>query len=252
MDLPGVTRRPDTDDFLATVRAEQARFLATIRRACSELPRESGQLACVAATQARLAQQFFDAQRAILTHRADVDAAVERIGGSSTSDSTAVATGTTVPVSRNFAHRSPRQELAELGLAVVRTKADTDSLADMIDDAFEPDEPSGIVQQRQLAALLDTWWSTAKADGAEAVDDARAHAAMREHIAAIDAGTRVAVPPAECHRPSTQLLPTAVLSALDSPDAATLRALLDTLAASLQPGPQAGGASPSLVSANSR
>ena len=74
-----LARAPQVDAFLTTLRTEQARFLDVVRQAQSQLQRDWGQLGQVAATQLRMTQQFFDAQRSIMSRRADVDAEVALI-----------------------------------------------------------------------------------------------------------------------------------------------------------------------------
>ena len=73
-------RTAEVDAFLDTLKTEQARFLDSLRQACSLLNRDSGQLAHVAASHSRLTQQFFDAQRLIMARRAEFDAEVAAIG----------------------------------------------------------------------------------------------------------------------------------------------------------------------------
>ena len=66
--------------------------------------------------------------------------------------------------------------------------ADAESLAGVIDEAFEPTEPDGIALQRQLASLLDDWWRAENHEGRAMIELAEARAAIRAHVARIEAG----------------------------------------------------------------
>lgn len=268
-------RDADVGAFFETLKSEQTRFLEAIREAGSLLRRESGQLALVAATHSRLTQQFFDAQRSILTQRAEVDAEVARIACAVARNAPTVvadahdqtASSRTGPlrtqrrrhrttaavrseVTVDDVLRSPRQEIARLGVEVVRTIADVDSLERVINEAFEPDEPDGITTQRQLAAHLDDWWRAETQAGLAAIDDAHATVTMRRHIARIEAGEvldDVAFPTEEPAPASgavveveiasndsrSPLLPGHIADALDSADPADLQSLFAGLADSL-------------------
>ncbi|MGB8858832.1 MAG: hypothetical protein WCC60_06230, partial [Ilumatobacteraceae bacterium] len=57
----------EVEQFLTTLRHEQARFLETMAHAGALLGSGAGQLGNVMAIQQRLTRQFFDAQRSILT-----------------------------------------------------------------------------------------------------------------------------------------------------------------------------------------
>ena len=270
-DMPSVPASAEVAAFLATLRDEQARFLTTIRQAASLLRADSGQLALVAATQCRLTQQVFDAQRAILHRRADVDAEVARIARS-TDEQALIAVGDAddgvlVAISHSpptrtarrrhrpmavrrdtiavadGPRRSPRQEVAALGVALVRTKADVDSLERVIDEAFEPGEPDTAAMQRQLAAVLDEWWRVEQMEGHAAIEDARARATVRRHIAGIAADDSFGVAPqpldetAGTTRPTAEisphLLPGHIADALDAADPADLQSVFAGLAEAL-------------------
>lgn len=213
----------EVERFFAALRAAQVGFMEAVGQAQAELGRDSGQLSHVAAIQGRLTRQFFDAQRSIMMRRAEVDAEVALIGATAeeqadelVSAARAKATASalhersTVPASRRCLprpemfvstssvdiaadtqveppQRSPRQEIAALGAAVVRTMADADSLARVIDEAFEPDDPDGAAAERQLSQLLDAWWRAENQEGRAIIDDANARAAMRHHVAGIEA-----------------------------------------------------------------
>lgn len=201
-----VRRSPAVAAFLAALQQEQERYLSTVQHAVSALRNETGQMPCLAATHGRLTQQLFDAQRLILARRAAADAevahvarltevdaialvkAAQRAGVTSGQNATGPARRALAVVESELgASRSPRQEIAALGRTVVQSMADAEALARVIDDAFEPDEPNGAVAQRQLTALLDEWWASENQEGRAAIDDAHARAAMRMHIAKIQA-----------------------------------------------------------------
>ena len=214
--------------FLETLRDEQAHFLAAVRHASSLLSREAGQLAHVAAIQSRLTQQFFDAQRLIMTRRAEFDAEVELIRRSAAPDS----------FDPNV--RSARHEIAALGVAVIRTKAEADDLACVIDDAFSPDEPDGAAPQRQLALMLDEWWAAENREGQAVIELARARAEMQGHVARIEADEVIAralgtgsTGDVVTDDEQAQALPPNVCALLDEADPENLEGLLALLAESL-------------------
>lgn len=283
----------EVDQFFAALRAAQAGFMDVIWRAQAQLGRNSGQLSHVAAIQGRLTRQFFDAQRSIMMRRAEIDAEVALIGSAAEAQADelvsaarvrAVAYGThersAAPMARrcvprpdvvvietgadaDVAVRSPRQQIAALGAEVVRTMADADSLSRVIDDAFEPDEPDGAAAERQLSQLLDAWWRAENQEGRAIVDDANARAAMRHHVAGIEASEIAPEPAATTDTSEPQAaehlvdladpavlvdadddavsraayvsthLPEQMLAALDTADPAGLQSLLVALAASL-------------------
>lgn len=134
-------------------------------------------------------------------------------------------------------HRSVRQEIAELGAVVVRTNAEADSLASVIDAAFELDDLDGARAERQLRSLLDDWWMAEGHEGKAGVDDAHARAAMRLHVARIEAGEiletaraggGIAQPAAEPIEQPT-MLPPWLVTAFDTVDDAGLDSLLGSL-----------------------
>ena len=145
-----------------------------------------------------------------------------------------------------------------LGAAVVRTMAEADSLARVIDDAFEPDDPDGAAAERQLSGLLDEWWRAENQEGRAVIDDANARAAMRRHVAGIEASEIIADSYSDADigdaligdadigdgamfqqhasampSPAPAHLPEQMLAALDTADPAGLQSLLAALAASL-------------------
>ncbi len=250
----GVCLAADVEAFLARLRREQVRFLDAISAARLELYSEPGQLAKAAALQARLTQRFLDAQRSILRGRAEVEAKVARIAEDADADAlggNAQAPGATIC-----------PEIAERAVVVDGTCAGAESLASMVNAAFESD---GAQAERQLRSLLDDWW---RAEGQECraeLDDAHARAAMRLHVARSEAGdvtedsraeARDAVPTIEPVEPAepAALLPGSLLAALDTIDHTGLDQLLVSLLDALgtpsaEHGPPPPSAAPTIDSA---
>ena len=286
---------PEVEAFLDAVKAAQALYLETIRLAHSRLA-DQGQLAHVAATQGRLTRQLFDAQRSILVRRAEIDAEVARIGTqavqaaddivaaareAAANESTAAGRAGELDLASlslpsdvssdllDDGPRSLRQQVAALGVAVVRTMEEADAVAQVIDDAFEPDEPDWVLAERELAALLDQWWARQNQEGGAVIDDAHARAAVRRHVAGIEAGELLAAareqaleqarqaaagleldertePAEECARveqpepvlaPLPSQIPDRLAAALEAAGTDGLQSLLTELAESLQPVP---------------
>lgn len=209
-DVPRSANSDDREAFLEFLKQEHARFLDSFRQACSLLDRRSGQLAQIAATHGRLTRQLFDAQRSILKRRADVDAEVARIGRAADDDATSIVEAARIEVLLGdviapcidearlvnakgsgdlgaCGSASARPEVTSLAMAVVRTTAEADSLAGVIDDALEPAEHDGAALQLALGTLLDDWWDAERQEGADVIDLARARAAVRAHVARIQA-----------------------------------------------------------------
>ena len=193
---------PDVDAYLARLGFEQRRFLTAIGEANRDLNGSTGQLTKVAAIQTRHAQEFLDAQRAIIKRRAETDADIVEIAENADRDADAllvaarsracIAIGRPLPAPATGSWAAP-MTLA-LPLSVVRPSivetpgGASESLARLIDGAFEPTEPDGVATRRQLRELLDAWWDAEKQEAKAAVDDAAARAAMRVHTAKIEAG----------------------------------------------------------------
>ncbi len=277
------------EEFFDRLTREQARFVDAVAQARQLLEGEPGQLAKTAALQARLTQQFLDAQRSILLGRADVDVKVVRIAEDADADADAIVAAANGPIgdsataqsgcaaspvadrtlevasrrdSRRAAdaqsdHRSVRQQIADLGAAVVRTSDEADSLASVIDAAFELDDPDGAKPERQLRALLEDWWQSELQEAKAGVDDAQARAAMRRHVARIEAGeiieaTRaiggIAEPVAAPLEPAT-MLPASMVSALDTVAHDGLDSLLAYLVEALTDQPAAAWKPPAGQSA---
>ncbi|MDP2292121.1 MAG: hypothetical protein Q8M22_13100 [Actinomycetota bacterium] len=252
------------DAFLDTLRAEQSRFLEAIARARSLLGHESGQLANVAAVHGRLTRQFFDAQRTIMSRRAELDAEVAAVGGAAEERAAAqlamarerVAAGSVGDdvaesgemddpartAAMTGRERSTRQQIAALGVSVVRTMDDVDALATVINGAFELDEADGVAAQRQLTVLLDDWWQAELQEGRAVIDDAHARAAVRQHLAGIEAGQLIEAARASagrddvvaCGDERSAVLPRDVVEVFDDAPDGDLESLLAHLTDSLQ------------------
>lgn len=253
----------DVAQYFETLRREQARFLEAVGQAASMLGQETGQVANLGAIQGRLTRQFFDAQRLILQRRAETDAEVARISAE-TEDHANVVLASAVahaaagqfappqpgthgegPAATNdlsgaaLVEQSTRQAIAALGVLAIRTKADAEMLEQVINDALSSAEPDGPRMERQLQQLLDDWWTSEAQEGRALLDDARARAAMRLHLAHIEACEIVGAaapaqePPAPAPVPS--LLPTSVTDVLDRSDVDSLEGLFEALERSLAP-----------------
>ena len=225
--LPTVPAPDDgaVEEFFDTVRKEQLRFLDAVAQARTRLGASSSQLAQASAIHGRLARQFFDAQRSILRRRAEVDAQIARVLSGAADDQ---------PVHLGDAPTT-RQEIAALTGVLVRTKADAEQLAAVLDAAFEPDDLDGTAAERELASMLDDWWATENESGRSIVADARARAAVRRHLAALvlvegvsraDSGAPHAAPLAPGFSQH-------LLSALDAAEVDDLESTLASLACSL-------------------
>ncbi|MEN9643504.1 MAG: hypothetical protein RL238_173 [Actinomycetota bacterium] len=260
-EAPGIDLDADVARFFATVKQEQARFLHAFATARGEIGDGHGQLAQISAIQCRLTRQFFDAQRLIMERRAEVDAEVARIAAETEEHANVVlaaavanvAVGAFPPPVAGDRHvdlddpdgtveRTTRSALHALSVLALRTQQDTAALEHIINDAFEPAEADGARAERELRGLLDEWWERERNEGRALVEDARARAAMRLHLAHIEAceiagsqpaATVEAPVPTVPVPPETSLLPAALLDALDGASPATLDATLARLTASL-------------------
>ena len=190
------------DVYLERLSKEQTRFLGALAEANTMLPGPTSQLARVAAVQSRLAQEFLDAQRAIIKRRAETEAFVVGIAASADAESDALfaSARSAARVRVDTALRPDRQSRGEArpgdgahraGAASAwpapgATSADVESLARLIDGAFEGAEPDGAAMKRQLRELLDEWWRIENQEDKAAIDDANARAAMRVHVATVE------------------------------------------------------------------
>jgi hypothetical protein len=264
-------RQTNVDAFFDSLRQEQAKFLASMRQASSLLSGDPGQLAFVAAEQGRLTRQFFDAQRSIMMRRAEYDSDVAMIVRIAEEEAASIVAAARVRAqasgSRSVlgeldvapATGSPRAELtvgppatsqdvAALGVAVVRTTQDATSLAAVIDAGLERVERDGSTAQRQLATVLDQWWAAENEEGLQMVEAAQARATVHRHFAAIEAGeiiedaqavaVAVAVEPEPVRTAQVlpmQVLPMQVEMTLQTADQTNLSSLLTALADLLAP-----------------
>jgi hypothetical protein len=217
-----------------------------------------------------MTQEFLDAQRAIVRRRAETEAAIITIAADAEAESEAVidrarseaaiVLGAPVPPPAHgvdisapvqpptggeatspieLAPPSPTGRAAELAAPQVVDE----SLAVLIDNLFESSEPDGVAARRELRALLDGWWSVENQEAQAAIDDAHARAAMRLHLARVEAGelARFAPPCADApaapmYTPSSSsALPAPIESALDAADHEHLDDVLAHLLDSLEP-----------------
>ncbi len=261
---PGIDLDADVARFFATMKQEQARFLHAFATARGDIGDRHGQLAQISAIQCRLTRQFFDAQRLIMERRAEVDAEVARIAAETEEHANVVlaaavanvAAGVFPPPSPDdrrdaladpdgSLERTTRQALHALSVLAMRTQHDTAALEQVINDAFEPAEPDGARAERELQRLLDEWWEHERIEGRALVEDARARAAMRLHLAHIEAceiaGSatpaevsvveQADIEPPAC--PNPVLLPASLLDALDQASPDTLDVALASMTAAL-------------------
>lgn len=228
----------DVELFLDRIGREHRRFISALGEANRDLA-TAGQLTRVASIQTRLTQEFLDAQRAILKRRAETDADVADITAQADEESSAIMSAARMrariaSVDHSFAPPALGSTAAPLGrparLADPFVPGSTgdaaESLARLIDGAFESAEPDGVAARRQLRELLDAWWEAEKQEAKAATDDASARAAMLVHTAKIEAGeiarfapptTALQTPVAYRHQPSASL-PTPIVTALDETD----------------------------------
>lgn len=199
---------PGADVYLERLSKEQTRFLGALAEANTMLPGPTSQLARVAAVQSRLAQEFLDAQRAIIKRRAETEATVVAIAASAEAEADGLFESARNASAASSASGSMLQ-CAPTGSPVARpapaiapppggdvarawpaprasTSADVESLARLIDGAFEGAEPDGAAMKRQLRELLDEWWRIENQEDKAAIDDANARAAMRVHVATVE------------------------------------------------------------------
>lgn len=229
--------------FCDTVRTEHLRFLHAVGDARAHLGQEHSELAKAAAIHGRLTRQFFDAQRSILLRRAEVDAEVDGIAKEAEANAAAVA-GDARRRAAMLAHPAgsdthpPMSSAAEIPLHVSPLVGEPDALTAVMDQVFMPREADGVVEQRELAGLLDGWWAAEQQEARAKIDDAHARAAMRQHVATVEATTLASVDVAalvkrEAACTGGSRLPLAVSAVLDTAVAADLDAVLDALIASL-------------------
>ncbi len=198
---------PESAAYLTHLAREQDRFLASVAEASARVGDGAGQLGKVVAIQNRLTQEFFDAQRSIIRRRAETEAAIAQIEHAAARDARQLASsmrsgwsGWPAPPSSPAALPAPSEwsppgssvpPLEHASVGVVRERqiddADMASVARLVDGAFEQREPDGDIMRRQLREVLDGWWTAEQHEAKAAVDDATARAAMRVHLARVEA-----------------------------------------------------------------
>ncbi len=213
------------DTYLLHLRAQQFDYLASVADAGPMLEGLSGQVGNLAALHARLTQQFFDAQRLILKRRADAHATVIRIAtdAEDTVDALIREARTSVASEIDGGDAMESGPTASAGRVEQAGPADpygiwadTDGVARAIDRAFERDVDDAAAAQA-LRTLLDEWWRAENQEDQAAIDDANARAAMRVHIAEIEA-REIAARPATPSCPMVESAP--LVSAAPLADAA--------------------------------
>jgi hypothetical protein len=192
--------------YLTLLAREQDRFLASVAEAGAHVGDGPGQLGKVVAIQNRLTQEFLDAQRSIIRRRAETAAAVVQIEHAAARDALQLASSVRsaawpAPPSSPFAalpapsewsppgSSGPSVEYASGSAARNQEIDDADmaSIARLVDGAFDQREPDGDIMRRQLREVLDGWWTVEQHEAKAAVDDATARAAMRVHLARVEA-----------------------------------------------------------------
>lgn len=221
------------ETFFDTIRKEHERFLDQVGRARSLLGHGSGELAEISAIQLRLTRQFLDAQRSILTRRGQVDAEIARFGRDAAQHATDVVAVARARVGDDFADQPA---------ASVAANSTT-----MVGDPFAVDSPharDGSDFAKQLTSLLEDWWRAEHSEGAKLIERARDRAAVRRHLADIEAGEIIhsATPLGDLQpeltardNEPTSYLPQKMLAILRTAPHGDLRDLLAALSASLDP-----------------
>lgn len=188
--LPG-----DVAAFGEAVRKEHQRFLSALGDATARLGGGARALAGTAALQHQLTRQFLDAQRSILLRHAETQAEIGRIEFEAALDSAAQVAAARRRAAAMEAHpaagaRTALQPIAT-GLATWDSAPATDTgvMADIVDSVFQHREPEGASARRQLTELLDGWWTAEQQEARAKIDDAYARAAMRRHVARVEAAT---------------------------------------------------------------
>lgn len=193
----------DVVAFFDALRAEQARFLDAMAQARAGLSVADGHLAQISAVHTRLTRQFFDAQRFIMQRRAEADAEVAQIAAetdehantvlasalahSAAASMPAVDHRDPVAADRDMIERTTRSAAIALSALAARTRHDAEAIERVVNEAFEVRESQDARFERQLQSVLDEWWAFEKQESKALVDDARARAAMRLHLAHMEA-----------------------------------------------------------------
>ena len=240
----------DAAAFSDVLRREHQRFLAAVSEATARLGRGDRALARTSALQQQLTRQFLDAQRSILLRHAETQAEIERIEREAEADAStqlALARRRAAAMSAHPAggERSPLPSAPAVRPSESAPAADPGAMAEIVDLVFQPNEPEGAMARRQLTAMLDGWWKAEQQEARAKIDDASARAAMRRHVAALEAAavdisSEVAPPAPLGTAPfgtapgASVALPTRMYDILDAAAPARLDDVLAELLASLE------------------
>jgi hypothetical protein len=260
---------PPVETYLTRLADHQSQFLAAWTDTNRSLHPSSGQVAKLAAIQLRMSQEFLDAQRAIVRRRAETEATIVAIAAEAEAECTtmidqarsqaAIVVGASEPPVMSANTLAPRRSSdggrattpgrlappnpAGRATELAAPQVVDESLAMLIDNLFESSEPDGVAARRELRSLLDGWWGVEKQESQAAIDDAHARAAMRRHLARVEADELarfappcVSVPAVPIHTPHPpSALPIPIEVALDSADHEHLDDVLAHLLDSLGP-----------------
>lgn len=194
----GAVLPSDVAAFGDALRREHHRFLSAIADATARLGNEDRLLAGTAALQHQLTRQFLDAQRSILLRHAETHAEIERIERDAEISAAALFAAARRRAVAMHAHPASGERAALHQGAVVpwaSAGAETDTtpaFAEIVDLVFQPREPEGVAARRQLTELLDSWWVAEQQEARAKIDDAYARAAMRRHVAGVEAAEMAA------------------------------------------------------------
>lgn len=202
LEAPRANVAREVGSYLTMVSRAQDEYVDALANATAFLTDRAAGLATEAALQARLAQQFVDAQRSVLRCWADTDAKVQRIT------------------------ETASLEAAMLGLA----------------GGFvtEPHVAERSAAEHDLRRLLDRWWAEARAECGAAIELAQAESAQWVEVARLSAGTSADAQPDDATDHDDDAshavapLPPVLAGVLDAVAGGSLVDLLDELAALLE------------------
>jgi hypothetical protein len=219
------------DHFLDALRREQMSFLDSMRSLCMPLGSNSTALGAAANSQARLTQQFLDAQRSLLRRTAEYDTSASDIERSAADEARQMVIGAAKYALDCGVAAETLEDLRWTALdAALAADHDTEAVA--IDVARR--------QQHELSALLDRWWAETQERGLLRVERANHFAGVVRGRAddrvsrILEAVARQAAPQAlEAAGDAPALAPMDLLAAFDTADPNDLGSLLDGLVRSL-------------------
>lgn len=172
--------------FFANLTDAQSRFVRTVADATTWLDDADVDLAQYAALHARLTQQIFDAQRAILRKRADSDAAALRVGRSAEAEAQRLVDDALAEAAVLCADL---EEVTAFGDVLAMRRDGREPSPPALIENVEPDTDRRVeATERQLQGLLDDWWSAEVERANTRLDEAQARAAVCLHLARIEAG----------------------------------------------------------------